>query len=213
MYIFAYACACVCTSSADRLRSYQPIFLRKLFYSRFFISLQKPIPLLSFVSFNGFNSPFGFFHQPNDARKRANYWPRDTCAISYGATFLPNVPILSSPCSWKRKLPENCRSKSDRGHGKTFLFFFFFLLPFSTLIRERKKKQKKNPKRAKFFNSFENRKSGEREFKSDLECIRRESAIGRQSCNRFYLFYFGRLRIVHRYTSIYRLHLTHATYT
>lgn len=180
---------------------------------RFFISLQKPIPLLSFVSFNGFNSPFGFFHQPNDARKRANYWPRDTCAISYGATFLPNVPILSSPCSWKRKLPENCRSKSDRGHGKTFLFFFFFLLPFSTLIRERKKKQKKNPKRAKFFNSFENRKSGEREFKSDLECIRRESAIGRQSCNRFYLFYFGRLRIVHRYTSIYRLHLTHATYT
>lgn len=31
---------------------------------------------------------------------------------------------------------------------------------------------------------------------------RRGSAIGRQSCNRFYLFYFGRLRIVHRYTSI-----------
>lgn len=32
----------------------------------------------------------------------------------------------------------------------------------------------------------------------------RVDAIGRQSCNRFYLFYFGRLRIVHRYTSIYR---------
>lgn len=160
MYIFAYACACVCTSSADRLRSYQPIFLRKLFYSRFFISLQKPIPLLSFVSFNGFNSPFGFFHQPNDARKRANYWPRDTCAISYGATFLPNVPILSSPCSWKRKLPENCRSKSDRGHGKTFLFFFFFSFTFFYLDSRKKKKNKKrirNERNFSILSKIENR--------------------------------------------------------
>lgn len=134
---------------------------------------------------------------------------RSHMAPRFFQTFLSYPP----PVLGKENCPKIADRRAIAAMGKRSSFFFFFLLPFSTLIRERKKKQKKNPKRAKFFNSFENRKSGEREFKSDLECIRRESAIGRQSCNRFYLFYFGRLRIVHRYTSIYRLHLTHATYT
>lgn len=36
-------------------------------------------------------------------------------------------------------------------------------------------------------------------------------AIGRQSCNRLYLFYFGRLRIVHRYTVSFTPSLTPRT--
>lgn len=92
----------------------------------------------SFVSFNGFNSPFGFFHQPNDARKRANYWPRDTCAISYGATFLPNVPSYPPPILGK----ENCPKIADRraiaamGKPSSFFLFFFYFDP-----REKKKKR------------------------------------------------------------------------
>lgn len=58
MYIFAYACACVCTSSVDRLRSYQPISFFENYSTRF--SSKNPTP--PSVSFNGFNSPFGFFH-------------------------------------------------------------------------------------------------------------------------------------------------------
>lgn len=141
---------------------------------------------------------------------------RSHMAPRFFQTFHPIPP--PSPYSWKRKLPENCRSKSDRGHGKTFLFFFFFFFfsPFSILsINDiRKKKKKRRIDERNFLNSFDRKMGRKRIQKSENEeCNRRESAIGRQSCNRFYLFYFGRLRIVHRYTSIYRLHLTHATYT
>lgn len=47
--------------------------------------------------------------------------------------------------------------------------------------------------------------------KISVECLGTRDAIGRQSCNRFYLFYFGRLRIVHRYTVIVYTSLTPRT--
>lgn len=82
---------------------------------------------------------------------------RSHMAPRFFQTFHP-IPPPPPLYSWKRKLPENCRSKSDRGPGKTFLFFFFFFFfsPFSILsINDiRKKKKKMRNRRAKFSQFF-----------------------------------------------------------
>lgn len=221
MYIFAYACACVCTSSVDRLRSYQPISFFENYSTRF--SSKNPTlpplppPFLSTGSIRHLIFSTSLTTRENERIIGQGTRVRSHMAPRFFQTFHP-IPPPPSPYSWKRKLPENCRSKSDRGPGKTFLFFFFFFFfsPFSILsINDiRKKKKKRRIDERNFLNSFDRKIGRKRIQKSENEeCNRRESAIGRQSCNRFYLFYFGRLRIVHRYTSIYRLHLTHATYT
>lgn len=108
----------------------------------------------SFVSFNGFNSPFGFFHQPNDARKRANYWPRDTCAISYGATFLPNVPSYPPPILGKENCPKIADRRAIAAMGKPSSFFLFFF----TSIHERKKRKECTTEIFQFFRSEIGRK-------------------------------------------------------
>lgn len=126
MYIFAYACACVCTSSADRLRSYRPIFLRKLFYTLLFFTPKLHPPS---VSFNGFNSPFGFSRQPNDARKRANHWPGDTCAILIWRHVSSKIVSHPRPIfffSGKENCPEKLIEERSRPREKLAPLFFPF---------------------------------------------------------------------------------------
>lgn len=104
----------------------------KLFYTLlFFFTLP---PFLSMGSIRH----LVFFRQPNDARKRANHWPRDTCAILiWRHVSFKIVPLFSSPYFLGK---ENCPEKlieerSRRPQRKIsssffpFLFFFFFLDP------------------------------------------------------------------------------------
>lgn len=141
---------------------------------------------------------------------------RSHMAPRFFQTFHPIPPPLPLFLEKKiaRKLPIEERSRPWE-NVPLFLFFLFFLTFFYTFDqRYKEKKKKRRIDERNFLNSFDRKIGRKRIQKSENEeCNRRESAIGRQSCNRFYLFYFGRLRIVHRYTSIYRLHLTHATYT
>lgn len=92
---------------------------------------------------------------------------RSHMAPRFFQTFHP-IPPPPPLYSWKRKLPENCRSKSDRGPGKTFLFFFFFFFfsPFSILsINDIRKKKKKEESTSEIFSILSIEKSDEREFK------------------------------------------------
>lgn len=150
LYVYLCVCVCMCVYVICRPIAIvsTDIFLQKLLYT---FLLQKPNSPPSFVSFNGFNSPFGFFHQPNDARKRANYWPRDTCAISYGATFLPNVPSYPPPILGKENCPKIADRRAIAAMGKPSSFFF-------TLIHERKKRKEWTSEIFQFFRSKIGRK-------------------------------------------------------
>lgn len=160
MYIFAYACACVCTSSVDRLRSYQPISFFENYSTRFSSKNPTPPPhpppFLSTGSIRHLVFSTSLTTRENERIIGQGTRVRSHMAPRFFQTFHP-IPPPPPLYSWKRKLPENCRSKSDRGPGKTFLFFFFFFFfsPFSILsINDIRKKKKKKNRRAKFSQFF-----------------------------------------------------------
>lgn len=220
MYIFAYACACVCTSSVDRLRSYQPISFFENYSTRFSSKNPTPPPhpppFLSTGSIRHLVFSTSLTTRENERIIGQGTRVRSHMAPRFFQTFhpIPPPPPLFLEKKIARKLPIEERSRPWE-NVPLFLFFLFFLTFFYTFDqRYKEKKKKRRIDERNFLNSFDRKIGRKRIQKSENEeCNRRESAIGRQSCNRFYLFYFGRLRIVHRYTSIYRLHLTHATYT
>lgn len=171
MYIFAYACACVCTSSVDRLRSYQPISFFENYSTRF--SSKNPTlpplspPFLSTGSIRHLVFSTSLTTRENERIIGQGTRVRSHMAPRFFQTFHP-IPPPPPLYSWKRKLPENCRSKSDRGPGKTFLFFFFFFFfsPFSILsINDIRKKKKKEESTSEIFSILSIEKSDEREFK------------------------------------------------
>ena len=174
MYIFAYACACVCTSSADRSRTCRGRNFEK----------NRPRYCFFFLPPSGV---LGHFFAVSIRR-----W-----AFSTGLTTR-----------------ENERTIGQRGHvrglsfSSTSIFFterngspFFLCLSLSLSLCLAKRKEQKSSgisRRAQKFAAASERMI----LETDMICPSAEEdcAIGRQSCNRFYLFYFGRLRIVHRYT-------------
>lgn len=158
MYIFAYACACVCTSSADRLRSYQPIFLRKLFYSRLFPSKNPSLFSPSFLSMGSIRHLV--FSTSLTTRENERIIGQGTRVRSHMAprffqTFLSYPP----PVLGKENCPKIADRRAIAAMGKRSSFFFF-LLPFSTLIRERKKKTKKESETSEIFQFFRKSKIG-----------------------------------------------------
>lgn len=221
LYVYLCVCVCMCVYVICRPIAIvsTDIFLRELLYTFF---LQKPNPpphpppFLSTGSIRHLVFSTSLTTRENERIIGQGTRVRSHMAPRFFQTFHPIPPPLPLFLEKKiaRKLPIEERSRPWE-NVPLFLFFLFFLTFFYTFDqRYKEKKKKRRIDERNFLNSFDRKIGRKRIQKSENEeCNRRESAIGRQSCNRFYLFYFGRLRIVHRYTSIYRLHLTHATYT
>lgn len=152
MYIFAYACACVCTSSADRLRSYQPISFFKNYSTRF--SSKNPTPLHpSFLSMGSIRHLVFFTSLTTRENERIigqGTRVRSHMAPRFFQTFHPILP-LSLEKKIARKLPIEERS---RPWENLPLFFFFFF----TLIHERKKRKECTSEIFQFFRSEIGRK-------------------------------------------------------
>lgn len=135
MYIFAYACACVCTSSADRLRSYQPISFFKNYSTRF--SSKNPTPLHpSFLSMGSIRHLVFFTSLTTRENERIigqGTRVRSHMAPRFFQTFHPILP-LSLEKKIARKLPIEERSRP--WENLPLFFFFFYFDP-----REKKKKR------------------------------------------------------------------------
>lgn len=127
LYVYLCVCVCMCVYVICRPIAIvsTDIFLQKLLYT---FLLQKPNSPPSFVSFNGFNSPFGFFTslttRENERIIGQGTRVRSHMAPRFFQTFHPILP-LSLEKKIARKLPIEERS---RPWENLPLFFFFFLL-------------------------------------------------------------------------------------
>lgn len=153
MYIFAYACACVCTSSADRLRSYQPISFFKNYSTRF--PSKNPTPLHpSFLSMGSIRHLV--FFTSLTTRENERIIGQGTRVRSHMAPrfFQTFRPILLSPILGKENCPKIADRRAIAAMGKPSSFFFFFF----TLIHERKKRKECTSEIFQFFRSKIGRK-------------------------------------------------------
>lgn len=135
MYIFAYACACVCTSSADRLRSYQPISFFKNYSTRF--PSKNPTPLHpSFLSMGSIRHLV--FFTSLTTRENERIIGQGTRVRSHMAPrfFQTFRPILLSPILGKENCPKIADRRAIAENLPLFFFFFFYFDP-----REKKKKR------------------------------------------------------------------------
>lgn len=131
MYIFAYACACVCTSSVDRLRSYQPISFFENYSTRF--SSKNPTlpplppPFLSTGSIRHLVFSTSLTTRENERIIGQGTRVRSHMAPRFFQTFHP-IPPPPPPILGK----ENCPKIADRraiaalGKRSSFSFFSFF---------------------------------------------------------------------------------------
>lgn len=131
MYIFAYACACVCTSSVDRLRSYQPISFFENYSTRFSSKNPTPPPhpppFLSTGSIRHLVFSTSLTTRENERIIGQGTRVRSHMAPRFFQTFHPIPP---PPPSILGK--ENCPKIADRraiaalGKRSSFSFFSFF---------------------------------------------------------------------------------------
>lgn len=161
MYIFAYACACVCTSSVDRLRSYQPISFFENYSTRFSSKNPTPPPphpppFLSTGSIRHLVFSTSLTTRENERIIGQGTRVRSHMAPRFFQTFHPIPPPLPLFLEKKiaRKLPIEERSRPWE-NVPLFLFFLFFLTFFYTFDqRYKEKKKKKKNRRAKFSQFF-----------------------------------------------------------
>lgn len=131
MYIFAYACACVCTSSVDRLRSYQPISFFENYSTRFSSKNPTPPPhpppFLSTGSIRHLVFSTSLTTRENERIIGQGTRVRSHMAPRFFQTFHP-IPPPPPPILGK----ENCPKIADRraiaalGKRSSFSFFSFF---------------------------------------------------------------------------------------
>lgn len=168
MYIFAYACACVCTSSVDRLRSYQPISFFENYSTRF--SSKNPTlpplppPFLSTGSIRHLVFSTSLTTRENERIIGQGTRVRSHMAPRFFQTFHPIPPPLSLFLEKKiaRKLPIEERSRPWE-NVPLFLFFLFFLTFFYTFDQRYKEKKKKKKNRRAKFSQFFRSKNGTKE--------------------------------------------------